>query len=159
MCPSDTLSEFRHLSAIFTLLFNEAMAFTFNQKPVIFDKHDDKGCLICPSCGNGSGGSLHQTEVTAYFRREDAVKGATVRVNDKLNAYTGTDQTGNPSERRDGVSITFMCECCNAHPVLNIVQHKGCSYTYWTNAEPAVYLAAAILAGEEFNSTCSPDDF
>jgi hypothetical protein len=36
-----------------------------------------------------------------------------------------------PSDRRDGLTITFSCETCEDLPVLSIVQHKGLTLVGW----------------------------
>jgi hypothetical protein len=56
------------------------------------------------------------------------------------------DMGGNPSSRRDGITIEFECENCNGAPppqqnpafglsknYLHIVQHKGTTYLSWNN--------------------------
>jgi hypothetical protein len=42
-----------------------------------------------------------------------------------------TDITGNPSERRDGLTIAFRCELCSATPMLRIEQSKGITFVTW----------------------------
>jgi hypothetical protein len=43
------------------------------------------------------------------------------------------DMSNNPSSRRQGLKINFICECCEAKVhTLNIVQHKGSTLMFWS---------------------------
>ena len=77
--------------------------------------------VICPSCG---GTYIHHDRIEVFDRSEDSNTGLHVTVA-AGKATTDTSQNENPSLRRDGISIHFWCENCDAKPVLNIVQHKG----------------------------------
>ena len=77
--------------------------------------------LKCPSCGNNY---LHHEKVEVFERSEDAEKGLHVKVENSV-VTTDTSLSGNPSIRRDGLTIEFSCEGCKARPVLSISQHKG----------------------------------
>jgi len=79
------------------------------------------GELLCPSCGFNY---LHQERIEVFERAEDQAQGVHVVV-EELKATIDTDLTGNPSKRREGLSIRFWCEGCKAKPVLTISQHKG----------------------------------
>ena len=77
--------------------------------------------LQCPSCGATL---LHHGKVEVFECSKDAKQGLHVTVADGL-VTTNTNLTGNPSMRRNGLSIMFWCEGCSANPVLSIAQHKG----------------------------------
>jgi hypothetical protein len=52
---------------------------------------------------------------------------------DQNNKYKlSIDQDGvNPSARRDGIRVFFVCENCGKDSALTIVQHKGETYVEW----------------------------
>jgi len=96
--------------------------------------------LACPVCGEGY---LHHLDTIVYSRDGEDQDG-------KVTVVYGSGATGNgpfcmesnPSRRRDGLRITFYCECCGsgsanlqtAMPTgmhLCILQHKGSTYMYW----------------------------
>jgi hypothetical protein len=85
--------------------------------------------LLCPRCGADN---LHHGETVFFDRREDAekitritVKGADVRVQNSVS------NEGNPSMRRDGMTIQFRCEQCEDPVWLTIGQHKGSTEIGW----------------------------
>lgn len=94
--------------------------------------------LTCPNCG---GEYLHQKDVQIFTREgEDRETKKTV-VNSgtgKVNQMDGDQSAENPSSRRGGMSIFFMCEYCtstdNFSPLyqLNIYQHKGQTFMEWS---------------------------
>ena len=96
---------------------------------------DDVSALLCPRCG---GECLHHLGVTVFDRSEDAsmltkigVNGSTVGIE-----LVQSTQSGNPSNRRDGVVIRFSCEQCNWGGrtdviELTIAQHKGTTEVGW----------------------------
>ena len=86
--------------------------------------------LECPACGNAN---LHHGEVTVFTRREDAEKVLVTIANGTYGQTTTavTNGKGNPSSRRDGLTIQFTCEHCNVEPVLTIAQHKGATFIEW----------------------------
>lgn len=77
--------------------------------------------LECPSCGSDY---LHQRKTDIYERGEDENSGLHVRVEGKQSTTDGNLE-GNPSGRRNGITIQFWCEGCGAKPVMSIYQHKG----------------------------------
>ena len=79
------------------------------------------GNLKCPSCG---GEYMRHKKVEIFERVEDAEQGLHVKIENKT-ATTDTNLSGNPSLRRDGLTVEFSCENCEARPVLSISQHKG----------------------------------
>lgn len=78
--------------------------------------------VACPHCGDC--GDLHQTNVEVWFREEDATNGIYAKVSSESVVYDN-DMNNNPSSRRDGVRIKFMCYLCSNESHLDIVQHKG----------------------------------
>jgi hypothetical protein len=78
-----------------------------------FDQYTegDGALLECPACG---GNYLRHGKIEVFERAEDESAGLHVSVTN-----------GNPSSRRNGLSVCFKCEQCHATPVLNIAQHKG----------------------------------
>ena len=104
------------------------------------------GALVCPSCG---GSNLHHEAVHVWSRHgEDATKGTYVRADGKSSCVeSDAPMDGNPSRRRDGLTIEFSCEACSGAPVgasrnpsdepqkhcLHIVQHKGTTYLSWNS--------------------------
>lgn len=87
-----------------------------------FDEQYDFGnALKCPACG---GSFLHHKKVEIFEREEDEETGLHIKIENGL-AETGTDLKGNPSRRRNGLTIQFQCETCENKPVLSISQHKG----------------------------------
>lgn len=82
----------------------------------------DDNCLRCPSCG---GEWIHHERVEVFERKhEDSDDGLHVIV---VGQEIGIDphMKGNPSLRRDGISVTFWCEGCPNRSILTIAQHKG----------------------------------
>tara|TARA_R110000868_G_scaffold125056_1_gene330555 strand:- start:44 stop:499 length:456 start_codon:yes stop_codon:yes gene_type:complete len=90
---------------------------------------DRDNLFYCSSCESID---THQKSVDVFFREEDSDTGVATHVDD--NGTTSTsDQTDNPSPRRDGIVITLECEYCPVITKVNIVQHKGGTYIYNTN--------------------------
>lgn len=83
--------------------------------------------IACPHC---TAQELHHNSVETFFRMEDWDEGVyTKSTHDGV--VSGTDLTGNPSPRRDGVVIRFWCEICDGKSKLCLIQHKGSTYMYW----------------------------
>jgi hypothetical protein len=78
--------------------------------------------LLCPSCGDSY---THQGDVLVVMRAEDAAHGLSVSVSPRPTVVVGTDVQGNPSPRRQGLSIEFLCETCHQVFGMDIYQHKG----------------------------------
>ena len=128
-------------------------------KPAVINQNDvDSGILACPHCGADESGTLHQIEATVYFRNEDDHNGVTVRATSALDGYIGTDQTGNPSARRDGISVLFSCEQCTATSKLNIVQHKGDTYLNMEVVSVAPDLDNKVIKGKVFLPEVDPTE-
>lgn len=86
--------------------------------------------LLCPSCGDQY---LHHCEVVVYERDEDATETlkTTVAASVARTELVASDGCGNPSRRRDGLTIRFECENCGAKPLLKVAQHKGLTLVGW----------------------------
>lgn len=81
-----------------------------------------EGHLICPNCDSDY---LHHTWVREYARRgEDTPTTVTQLLNGEAREIP-RDNDRNPSFRRDGLRVAFLCEGCDAHIELVIAQHKG----------------------------------
>jgi hypothetical protein len=82
----------------------------------------DTHVLHCPSCGSDY---LHHELIEVFERREDATYGLHVAIdNGRMRADTDVS-VGNPSSRRDGLTVDFWCEGCWKISRLSIAQHKG----------------------------------
>lgn len=88
----------------------------------------DGSILECPACG---GENLHQERVDSWFREEDATQGVHTSAMKDGGCFVTPQMHGNPSSRRDGLTITFSCETCEELPTLSIVQHKGLTLVGW----------------------------
>lgn len=98
-----------------------------NQIPIELGEQYSGHNLVCPRCEDDH---MHHKDVHVYDRNEDALEGSHVHV--RYNEVTyNTNLKGNPSSRRSGVTILFECEHCHANPILNIIQHKGCTLLEW----------------------------
>jgi len=108
------------------------MSDTKNVKPaqaaLVIEINED-GHLECPGC-SGSGAYLHHRVVNVYSRQEDNPSQLTsVFHNGTVNVQNNA--RGNPSARRDGVSIRFSCELCGGGYALELAQHKGQTEMHW----------------------------
>lgn len=88
--------------------------------------------LECPCCGSEY---LHHAKVTIFDRGEDAETVVRTEVQGSKLSVNPLDQgQGNPSSRRDGVTVDFWCEGCGASPItLTIGQHKGMTEIGWVH--------------------------
>ena len=85
--------------------------------------------LLCPNCQTGT---LHQSKVEVWFRREDADQGLHAVIDDDVYInHIADTASNNPSPRRSAVQIGFTCEECWASLFLSILQHKGSTYVEW----------------------------
>lgn len=95
-----------------------------------------EGCeLICPRCGSTY---LHHIGVTVFDRKEDAQQVVRTSVDGASSsmAIVSSSDSGNPSDRRDGVVVAFRCEQCGGGTEtdrieLTIAQHKGETLVKW----------------------------
>jgi hypothetical protein len=88
---------------------------------------EDEVLLLCFWC---NGDYQHHDRITVFDRGEDA---ATTKVTEVEGGSVTTltlpsQQTRNPSSRRDGVAIRFYCEHCRGLTELTVEQHKGQSF-------------------------------
>ena len=108
-------------------------------KPLLrFIETLEHGMLNCPYCQNLN---IHQTKVEVFDREEDRedethtvveYKRAERTVPTGLIKFNAENvKKKNPSDRRQGLLITFYCETCDDIPVLAIAQHKGLTYIDW----------------------------
>lgn len=95
--------------------------------------------LVCPKCNNEY---LHHDRVNIFDRPEDAevVRKTSVGIESVSVANVDNSTSGNPSGRRDGLSIDFWCETCGdaesedrikEYKRLHILQHKGNTFLRW----------------------------
>lgn len=77
--------------------------------------------LLCPVCGFHY---LNHHKVEVFECDEDAKHGVHVTVANS-KAAIDTSLVGNPSRRRHGLKIHFICEGCTTKSILSISQHKG----------------------------------
>ena len=91
----------------------------------------DYNNLVCPNCGHDY---LHHGAVRVYNRNEDAsICRKTFAGHDHSRASI-SDNRENPSGRRDGLTIDFICEGCSGGEVvaqLCVAQHKGRTEMFW----------------------------
>lgn len=104
-----------------------------NTTPIAFDKSFVPIQVVsCPRCGSNY---LHQVNAHVFWREEDAKTGISVFSSDFNELNISKNMEGNPSARRNGISIQFICEQCSCEDTtplkLNIVQHKGNTYIAW----------------------------
>ena len=92
--------------------------------------------LLCPSCG---GNFLHHERVEVFERAEDQKEGLHISISEGAIAID-TNIKGNPSIRRQGLSIYFRCEECSATSIFKVQQHKGSTFVDFTFTNEA-YLA------------------
>jgi RNase P subunit RPR2 len=91
-------------------------------------EHKDLRCSNCKDV------FIHHTKVEVFDRREDAemTSVTTVWTTGYPPCYgmlheqkKPSSEVMNPSKRRSGIRVTFVCECCSAISVMTIAQHKG----------------------------------
>ena len=80
--------------------------------------------LCCAHCQEGGG--LHHDIVNVFTRNEDANNTIVTTVCASTSVKTMPSVAcGNPSSRRDGLTVEFWCEHCEGRSMLYIAQHKG----------------------------------
>ena len=91
--------------------------------------------LLCPRC---SSRHLHQVSVVLYDRAEDAASLLKVEVGGSrvTTSLAPSIGSGNPSNRRHGLVIRFLCEGCRGGEgedtlELTLAQHKGATEVVW----------------------------
>jgi hypothetical protein len=95
--------------------------------------------LLCPKC---NGDYLHHDNIAVFNRREDAEMVRKTAIEGGLVSVASVENktSGNPSGRRDGLSIDFWCETCGdaesdevirEYKRLHILQHKGNTFLRW----------------------------
>src|SRR3974390_3166696 len=98
------------------------------RRAILLDDYGDR--LICLRCGEEH---LHHGTVTVFGRREDEDDVTIIEVKDQIahSCVIANAGSGNPSVRRDGITIEFWCEQCDGISELCIAQHKGWSMVEW----------------------------
>lgn len=104
---------------------------TFGKHPAQTDP-DFYGQLRC-KCGSDY---LHQINTTIFHRAEDAkITTVIAQSGDTVQASNfPSDDTCNPSPRRQGMIVEFDCEDCGGDGKLQqlaIYQHKGNTFMEW----------------------------
>lgn len=104
------------------------------------DRKEISDTLQCPKCDSYN---MHHINVEVFDRNEDDLTGEHISLTVKqshgwgcLNVippeHTVDDSMKhNPSSRRTGVSIAFVCEQCHAVIKLGVAQHQGQSRLSW----------------------------
>ena len=87
------------------------------------------GRLTCPCCKDEES-NLHHSRIEIFNRQEDAIFGNRTIIDGSIT-MVDNNIDGNPSPRRDGISIVFWCEQCCEQSILDIIQHKGMSFMRW----------------------------
>ena len=77
--------------------------------------------ILCPRCNSEYTDYYH---VQTFDRTEDAQSGVHTSVVNSVVTVDGI-MTGNPSPRRHGVRLAFMCETCADVFTVALYQHKG----------------------------------
>lgn len=93
----------------------------------------DMDTLTCPQCAFDH---MRHTELQDFRRDEDADRVRMTVVDDKVVSTfeINNDISGNPSTRRHGLAIKFVCE--DGHEqYLTIAQHKGQTRMIWAYPE------------------------
>ncbi len=88
--------------------------------------------IQCPRCGEANG-SLHHNTIKIFNRdgEDDNIGTYTEIASNTVQTYRLLPK-GNPSGRRDGLTIRFNCEQCGPNvATLCIAQHKGATLMYW----------------------------
>lgn len=86
---------------------------------------DGSRVLACAHCGDGY---LHHKDVSVFTCEQDSdtVRHTLVQPDESLTSEVISQKdSGNPSTRRDGVTIALDCENCQKTTLLTIAQHKG----------------------------------
>ena len=87
--------------------------------------------LICPIC---KGDYLHHRDVTVFNRHEDSSLVYETEIGERTSVKcVKSDTSRNPSSRRDGIAISFICEECPSKLEMTIAQHKGQTHIEWKN--------------------------
>lgn len=94
---------------------------------------NDMDTLTCPQCGFDY---MRHTELQDFRRNEDDARVRITVVDDRVvSTYEiENDVSGNPSLRRHGLALKFMCEAGHEQ-YLTIAQHKGQTRLMWAYPE------------------------
>jgi hypothetical protein len=92
------------------------------------DGYGDVSDLLCPRCGYIY---LHHGQVIVFDRGEDAAFNLVTTIDTGTTTRILPNDANNPSSRRQGMTIAFICEGCGDGIELTIAQHKGCTQIGW----------------------------
>lgn len=101
------------------------------------DAYNGEQNLLCPNCNEDY---IHQIKTEIFERGEDWKDGLHISIESYDNiidlnkqglAIVETSLKNNPSPRRQGLRIYFLCELCGEISKLNIYQHKGVTLVEW----------------------------
>jgi hypothetical protein len=108
-----------------------------------FDGMFSRAALLCPYCNFDY---MHQGTVMIFNRLEDADDGkrVIVPIHPQNEVIISTSLAGNPSPRRQGLSINFSCENCDKNLWLNIFQHKGQTFFNWEIIDGGAFLPSYV---------------
>lgn len=93
----------------------------------------DYECAVeCPKCTEAFS-SLHHSTIKVFNRdSEDQTTGLYTELSSNAIETHRILPSGNPSSRRDGLTVRFNCEQCGPNvATLCIAQHKGSTFMYW----------------------------
>lgn len=100
-------------------------------KTVVYNENQENA-ISCPVCGEDC---LHHTDVKVYNRGNEDNENYDVVLIDSEHGTSlipvQDEDRPNPSDRRDGVRISFTCEQECEVPDLMLYQHKGTTYLEW----------------------------
>ena len=88
----------------------------------------DGEILKCPKCDFNH---MTQIKTRTFFRDHETSKSGVFASVTRGNVVVANGQNSNPSQHRDGILITLICEECGERHNLAIVQHKGQTMIYW----------------------------
>ena len=77
--------------------------------------------MKCPVCDHDF---THLRTVTVWARSEDCIPNTVFVATQTGDIHIGNSNKGNPSSRRDGLSMVFLCELGHIFTI-DIAQHKG----------------------------------
>ncbi len=109
---------------------------------------DGRAMLLCPHCGSEY---LHHDRVDVFEREYDDLTGLHAVVT-RHGVAVESDLAGNPSARRQGLTIRLWCEGCHARLMLAVSQHKGVTEVF-IQAGPDSPPRRACRCGRE---SCDP---
>ena len=119
--------------------YEQALVMRALKKTYSKKKPRSNSTLTCPDCGSDH---MHHYNVELFHRPEDS-SGDHITIFDPysyawdlMNCLVpdhtvDSNFTDNPSARRGGILISFLCEECHNIIQLGIAQHKGQTHMEW----------------------------